>query len=286
MDDEGRLAGDLPCLCCGYNLRGLPAESRCPECGAAVGRSVYGNKLAYCEPSWLTAVARGTNLLVYALILRIVFNIVSMVIFVALGMGGAYSAAVGYAFWGASILLGVILAIGCWMATSFDPALGKQENMYSARRIARGALIATVLLGAIDNLLNLAGFGATQVQLFLHSGVSFASLISYLICTGAFLQHARSMALRIPDQAMASKLRLATWGWPISVGVYLAGMQIMTLNAATQIMPAALATALWGIARLAAIPALVFGLWTLSLLSKYRKALLATAAQARSSWAQ
>ncbi len=27
---------DLPCLTCGYNLRGLPMGSRCPECGLAI----------------------------------------------------------------------------------------------------------------------------------------------------------------------------------------------------------------------------------------------------------
>jgi uncharacterized repeat protein (TIGR04138 family) len=27
---------DLPCVCCGYNLRGLTTDLRCPECGALV----------------------------------------------------------------------------------------------------------------------------------------------------------------------------------------------------------------------------------------------------------
>jgi hypothetical protein len=33
---EAPLDRDLPCLTCGYNLRGLPPGSRCPECGLAI----------------------------------------------------------------------------------------------------------------------------------------------------------------------------------------------------------------------------------------------------------
>ena len=31
---------DLPCVRCGYNLRGLKPEGNCPECGAAISKSL------------------------------------------------------------------------------------------------------------------------------------------------------------------------------------------------------------------------------------------------------
>jgi len=34
------LGGDLPCVACGYNLRGLSIRSMCPECGAAVRATI------------------------------------------------------------------------------------------------------------------------------------------------------------------------------------------------------------------------------------------------------
>jgi hypothetical protein len=40
IDDRGRLARSLPCIDCGYDLRSTPADGGCPECGAAVDRSV------------------------------------------------------------------------------------------------------------------------------------------------------------------------------------------------------------------------------------------------------
>ena len=37
VDDDGRIASDLPCWTCDYNLRSLELNAACPECGTAVG---------------------------------------------------------------------------------------------------------------------------------------------------------------------------------------------------------------------------------------------------------
>lgn len=38
---DAQIVGDLGCVGCGYNLRGLRAMGNCPECGAAVADSLY-----------------------------------------------------------------------------------------------------------------------------------------------------------------------------------------------------------------------------------------------------
>ena len=43
IDEHGRLKDDFQCRTCGYNLRGLDTDGRCPECTTAVGRSVHGD---------------------------------------------------------------------------------------------------------------------------------------------------------------------------------------------------------------------------------------------------
>jgi uncharacterized repeat protein (TIGR04138 family) len=40
MADVALTNGDLPCVECGYNLRGLASDGRCPECGADVADSI------------------------------------------------------------------------------------------------------------------------------------------------------------------------------------------------------------------------------------------------------
>lgn len=61
LDAQQRIAVDLPCTACGYNLRTLPAAARCPECAAEVDRT-----LAFCreQPRWLEGVANSLIALV------------------------------------------------------------------------------------------------------------------------------------------------------------------------------------------------------------------------------
>jgi hypothetical protein len=57
------IPSDLPCLECGYNLRGLPRYGRCPECGVDVGPSVdrlNARTLADADPRWLRRLSEGS----------------------------------------------------------------------------------------------------------------------------------------------------------------------------------------------------------------------------------
>lgn len=40
LDAQDALAQDVPCLRCGYNLRGLNVDGQCPECGARIRRTL------------------------------------------------------------------------------------------------------------------------------------------------------------------------------------------------------------------------------------------------------
>ena len=50
---------DLPCIHCGYNLRGLATDGRCPECGTSIARSIHGDLLSWADPLWLKRIDRG-----------------------------------------------------------------------------------------------------------------------------------------------------------------------------------------------------------------------------------
>lgn len=62
--------GDRPCRRCGYNLRGLPVQGKCPECGTKirVGRSGAIDTLVAAPRGYLRRLARGFTLLALAAI--------------------------------------------------------------------------------------------------------------------------------------------------------------------------------------------------------------------------
>ena len=67
LDAEGKIAGDLACLRCGYNLRLLRPESFCPECGIGVDRTVRGDLLCYSDAAWLRGVTAGLGIVVFTI---------------------------------------------------------------------------------------------------------------------------------------------------------------------------------------------------------------------------
>lgn len=63
------LAHDLPCVRCGYNLRGLSPDGRCPECGADVCASLVDpgiKPLTHSNPAWVRTVREALLLLLAA----------------------------------------------------------------------------------------------------------------------------------------------------------------------------------------------------------------------------
>ena len=59
LDAAGRLRCDLPCVECGYNLRTLRHDGRCPECSADVRLAMRADRLYLCDPAALRRAAQG-----------------------------------------------------------------------------------------------------------------------------------------------------------------------------------------------------------------------------------
>lgn len=66
LDAAGALARDVPCRKCGYNLRGLRPDDRCPECAEPILTTVQGDLLRFADRPWLARVDNGVRWMLWA----------------------------------------------------------------------------------------------------------------------------------------------------------------------------------------------------------------------------
>jgi len=60
------LQHDCLCVSCGYNLRMLRSDGKCPECGGPVAAALRGRGLHYAKPQWVRRLALGATLMAIA----------------------------------------------------------------------------------------------------------------------------------------------------------------------------------------------------------------------------
>jgi hypothetical protein len=293
LDTEGRIAGDLSCLKCGYNLRGLEPNSACPECGTAIGRSAHGDLLRFCDPEWVRRLASGANWISAGIICSILGG----------GAAGGIGAATGLARggWPASPVAAIISAvfglvglIGYWKVTTADPGKPQEESQISARSLVRLAMVTTFLLGPINA-------SVAQFSPLWGSLLTILAGVVGLVGTVCIFVYARQLAFRIPDGQLASRTRVVMWG--------LLTMNFLTLLAAVAAMafaaavmtgpttsPAGPATpsagasagmaASMGVGCVVLLGSLFFALWAIRLLDRFRKAFRQAAQLATETWAR
>jgi hypothetical protein len=276
------MMADAACRRCRYNLRGLPFDGRCPECGTPVAYSTRGDFLCFSEPAWAATLQRGTLLLLIGLLVLIAGAVVGSAERAPghrLGMIGAVVGFAGHLFYVA----------GGWLLTTPDPG-GLCEDQYgTSQRLIRFA----VVVGLADKIV---GF-ARQTQAFPPAAYlaitllgSAATLVS-LVGLFATLTYLSKLARRIPDDALADRARTVMWGIGVPYGVIAVGTIVTVLmmlgsgqpRARGGRSPALLAFGCVG--GLSALVLLVFGVIYLVLLGRLARRFGEQAAIARATWA-
>jgi len=128
---------DIPCLGCGYNLRGLPPQGLCPECGRPIELSLRGNLLRYAEPRRLGILIRGLRM-VQGSVTAVILGLVAAA--TTFGLGALLVPWFGRDIWpwvprlafivlfAPIAYLPVIYPLGWWLATQPDPAESPQDR--------------------------------------------------------------------------------------------------------------------------------------------------------------
>ena len=261
---------DSPCRKCGYNLRGLWPDGRCPECGTPVGLSLHGDLLRYSDPGWVQTVARGFRLMINGIGVVVVGVILVMI-----------AAAIG---WGPGIIFVELVSLGgwllhlggTWLATEPDPS-GLGEDQYgTARRIIRIGAVASIA----GTVLERAGGSAPSPELALTLRMFGLALgVFGVVACFAQLQYMEKLAERIPDDKLSRRGRFLKWALTSTLAcfVFIAIINVMRVPAVRAIA---------GVVALVVFLAfVVFGLMYLRLLNNLKKKLHEQVALARATWA-
>jgi predicted RNA-binding Zn-ribbon protein involved in translation (DUF1610 family) len=172
---EIRINPGVFCIECGFDLRSLQTNQRCPECGTSIARSLHGRLLAYADPRWLGKVALGSATLAMAIpifLTSFVLNLVRVFLpklwpFVALGMGNSFK-------WVAYTLIGV----GCGTAL-FAAREPRIDVTHKGSRLRLGCQIS--LLFAIASVVGMKWISAPypNFMAFLALILSSLSLLAF-----------------------------------------------------------------------------------------------------------
>lgn len=271
---------DAPCHSCGYNLRGMAREAKCPECGALVEATLRGELLWHSDPAWLDRLAFGATMKLWNILIMFVF-----------GMGAAILASSNI---GSLVVELLGLAGGClglwasFLITTQEPRITLIEKTVSLRRVIRTCASVALVGSAMTLADETTGLGF--VLLILGTLMSLAGVVS------AFgeLIYFRRFAPRIPDPALAKSTHRLMWFFPICLGItfvvgFIGGIMSAAAGAnAPGTVPGGVGfTALMGgVVCFGGIGLLVSLVWYISLLSKYRREFRTAAAMSRAVLAQ
>jgi hypothetical protein len=150
---------NIPCLRCGYNLRTLASDSRCPECSTSIASSLDPNLLRCADPSWTSILALSLALLLVAGAIEVAEVILYAMVeqFEAAAAGNLLSLTpTEFAhplFWIAAFILGA-------------PDPGAPARRISLRRVLRVSAVLT-LISALLPVIDFFDFTELPIEGFL-----------------------------------------------------------------------------------------------------------------------
>jgi len=202
------LQAETPCVGCGYDLRGLMSNSRCPECGEPIEQSLR-SLLQAAPPKYTHRLERGTFLVLCGVAMGLVYRALSN------NSDPLYDDQyrVGFAY-----LEALLTAIGIWFITVRPLHCRENSRAGVIRWVTRtSAALDVVCRPALNSFRQLAWGGERRwasgfVDLFTGPVLDpLWVLVSVVAIFTAFLWFG-TLARRIPDRRLETRTRLLMWG--------------------------------------------------------------------------
>lgn len=226
-----RVEVPLPCVECGYELRGIDESAACPECGTPVARSTSRDLLRFSPMEYLESLATGGRWVMTSLGGMFAAAILMMVIPLAGALAGAAEATVRWA----GLAMGTVVGIGLiasgafwlagwWKLTAIDASRPVFAQGREARMFVRWAGVASLAVLSLVLVLYFAGVASGQrrgrgllpnLEFGLQAGCSVFAIV---VCTHmvATCLHTRAVFRRIPYPVRAKFAGRIAWVIPVS----------------------------------------------------------------------
>jgi hypothetical protein len=235
-------AGAVPCLHCGYDLRGSPQDGRCPECAAPVRRSlVPTDELRHAPARWLRSLSWGTRLVLAMLVAPFAFEQLRSD---SLAQKSIQTYTSFYTLFSALFLS------GAWLLTRPQARFGPSGPAlrWSLRLVSAAPLVSSVLTHvALYLSLRMGSSGLFRVAQLVWIIVTPLPLLLFL--------HLRGLALRVLNPSLAEHCAIVG----VATSAFFCLAQVMVYGGVT---PPLLELA-------ATVGMILFYLWALYLLVRF-----------------
>lgn len=207
-DPEGRIDQDLSCIACDYNLRGLPPDGTCPECGRQVQDSLSAYRLCFADPAWLRRIARGLGWLIWSMAASAACSLaLDKGIRIIVPPLTAADSLIPMTRMCIAAVLAVIVLFGWWQVTWPEPLHHSQRPWTSWRQVARiSYLIALALLWGNQTVVTI-WWSEDQWQMSnaVWEITNIGTCIFTFLAVIALFTYLRRLALRMPNRLLARR---------------------------------------------------------------------------------